>query len=297
VATHEMHPSLRLNRVYGMIPALDAHQHFWHYNVHDYPWIDESMAKLRVDYLPEQLHLEASTCGVIKSIAVQARQTMDETLWLLALASNKNEIAGVVGWADINSATFAKDLEWLTASPKLLGLRHVVQAEPAQFLERPSFNAGISLLAKTNLVYELLIRTEQLPEAIAFVDRHPHQRFIVDHGAKPPIRSKELQPWRTEISKLAQRDNVSCKLSGLVTEANWKNWSLDDLRPYLDTLLDAFGVNRLMAGSDWPVCLMASSYERWWSTLREYFSTCSEFEQHAVFHRSAETIYVLAPIG
>jgi L-fuconolactonase len=187
-------------------------------------------------------------------------------------------------------------LDALSDEPKLKGLRHVVQAEPAGFLHGHAFNHGVSTLAPRGLVYDVLIYERQLDEAIRFVDRHPQQVFVLDHVAKPRIAAAELEPWRTNIRELAKRDNVSCKISGLVTEDHWSSWSLESLRPYLETVLEAFGPTRLMAGSDWPVCLVASSYAGWWEVLRTYFAGLSADEQAAIFGATATRVYNLTRI-
>src|SRR5262249_10074830 len=189
-------------------------------------------------------------------------------------------IRGVVGWAPFASPEFSKSLDRLRSKPKLKGLRHIVQDETDdEFILREDFNGGIAALQGSGLVYDILIYERHLPAAIAFVDRHPNQLFVLDHIGKPRIAQRKLEPWRSNIRELAQRENVYCKLSGLVTEADWKNWQPADLRPYLQVVLDAFGPSRIMVGSDWPVCLLASSYERWFFTLGEFLASLSANEQ------------------
>jgi len=180
-----------------------------------------------------------------------------------------------------------------STNQKLVGLRHVVQAEPQGFLDSEDFNLGMRTLRGTRLVYDILIVERQLGEAIRFVDRHPQQVFVLDHIAKPKIEAGELEPWSTQIHELSKRSNVCCKVSGMVTEDSWSNWSIDSLRPYLDTVVGAFGANRLLAGSDWPVCLVAANYMQWWQLLRDYFAPFSADERADIFGATAVRIYNL----
>jgi L-fuconolactonase len=273
--------------------VIDAHHHLWRYSAAEYEWIDDRMAVLRRDFLPTELIDELTSAGIDGAITVQARQTLEETRWLLELAGRHKKILGVVGWAPIASPDFQTSLDALAADPKLAGLRHIVQAEPEGFLDRADFNRGIRAMRETSLVYDLLIAEHQLDEAIRFVDRHPQQMFVLDHIAKPKIAAGEIEPWRARIQELSKRSNVSCKLSGMVTEDSWSHWSIDSLRPYLNTVVNAFGPDRLMAGSDWPVCLVASSYTQWWQTLRNYFADFSNNERMDLFGATAARIYNL----
>lgn len=273
--------------------TLDSHHHLWRYTTAEYGWIDDSMSILRRDFLPADLERELAAAHVDGAVTVQARQTLDETRWLLALANDTPSIRGVVGWAPLADDGIERILDEFADAPKLKGLRHVVQAEAPGFLDGEAFNDGIRTLNSRGLVYDILIFERQLEEAIRFVDRHPNQTFVLDHIAKPKIAAAELEPWRTNLRELARRQNVSCKVSGLVTEAHWSDWNLEALRPYLETVLDAFGPSRLMAGSDWPVCLVASSYAGWWEVLRTYFAGLSEDEQAEIFGQTASRIYRL----
>jgi L-fuconolactonase len=273
--------------------CIDAHHHLWHYSDNEYGWIDDSMASLRRDFLPIDLVAELAKANVDGTVAVQARQTLEETQWLLELAQSCKAIRGVVGWAPIAASNFEASLDELAANTKLVGLRHVVQAEPTGFLDGADFNHGISAMQKVDLVYDLLIIESQLEEAIRFVDRHPQQTFVVDHIAKPKIATRKIEPWRAGIRELSTRSNVCCKLSGMVTEDAWSRWSIESLRPYLDVVVEAFGVDRLMAGSDWPVCLVATSYAQWWQILRDYFAAFSEDERAQIFGATATRIYHL----
>jgi L-fuconolactonase len=273
--------------------AVDAHHHLWRYTANEYGWIYDSMAALRRDFLVSDLVAELASADIDGTIAVQARQTLEETRWLLELARGCEQIRGVVGWAGIAAPDFESSLPALAADPKLVGLRHVVQAEPPGFLDGVAFNRGIRALQKVDLVYDLLIAEDQLEEATRFVDRHPQQIFVLDHIAKPRIAAREIEPWRTRIRALSERENVYCKVSGMVTEDSWFNWSIDSLRPYLDTVVKAFGPHRLIAGSDWPVCLVATGYSRWWNLLRGYFAGFSEEERAQFFSATATTVYRL----
>jgi L-fuconolactonase len=199
----------------------------------------------------------------------------------------------VVGWAEIAAEDFEKTVDHLTQEPRLVGLRHVAQAEPEGFLDGAAFNRGIRAMAGTGLVYDILIYERQLEETTSFVDRHPEQTFVLDHIAKPKIAAGELEPWRKRIIELAQRPNVCCKVSGMVTEANPKSWTPEQLRPYLDAVVEAFGPQRLMAGSDWPVCLVGTSYKGWWDLLRSYFAEFSEDERASIFGGCAMKTYGL----
>lgn len=273
---------------------IDAHHHLWQYSVDEYGWIDESMAVLQRDFLPEDLVSEMRSAGMDGAVTVQARQALEETHWLLNLADQHPEIRGIVGWAPIASPEFPVVLEALAGRPKLKGLRHVVQAEPDEnFILREDFNRGIRTLRGTGLVYDVLIYERHLQQTIAFVDRHPDQVFVLDHIAKPRIREGMLEPWAERIRELAKREKVFCKISGLVTEADWKQWTPEGLRPYLDTVVEAFGPERLMAGSDWPVCLVACGYAQWFRVLEEYFAGFSTLEREAVFGENARRAYGL----
>jgi L-fuconolactonase len=274
---------------------IDAHQHFWRYNPQEYGWIDDSMSTLRRDFLSADLQAELEQSGIAGAIAVQARQTLYETKWLLELATASSFIAGVVGWVDLQSPDVVSQLAELAKNPKLVGVRHIVQSEPDdRFLLRPRFLRGISILEKFDLTYDILIYPQQLPMAIEFVQHFPRQRFALDHLAKPLIKSGALQPWAFGIRKLAEFPNVYCKLSGLVTEADWNDWKLAQIKPYLDVALESFGSERLMIGSDWPVCNVASSYSEVMNLVAEYFSSYSGDIRDAVLGGNAAKFWNLA---
>jgi L-fuconolactonase len=274
---------------------IDAHHHLWRYSPTEYDWIDDSMPQLRHDFLPDDLAPIAAAAGVTATVAVQARQSLDETDWLLSLAENSPLIQAVVGWAPIASPDFPAWLDQNAARPKLAGLRHIVQAEPdPEFLLQPAFAEGIRALTRSNLVYDILIYDSQLPQAIRFVDQHPNQIFVLDHIAKPRITEAVLEPWAFNITSLAQRPNVFCKLSGMVTEANWTAWTPATLQPYFDAVLNAFTPQRLMLGSDWPVCLLATTYARWFTLLRSIISSFSTDEQQRILSGTAQKVYNIA---
>jgi len=250
---------------------IDAHQHFWIYSPDEYGWIDDSMAALRRDFLPKDLKLELESSGFHGSVVVQARQTLEETRWLLELAESSPWILGVVGWVDLRSPDVRSQLKVLAQNPKLVGIRHIVQSEPDdRFLLHPDFLRGISALEEFDLAYDILIYAKHLPVAVEFVQRFPRQRFVLDHLAKPPIKSGDIESWARGIRRLAEFSNLFCKLSGLVTEADWQHWQPEQIIPFLDVAFEAFGPDRLMIGSDWPVCLVATSYSRWVEVLQAF---------------------------
>lgn len=273
---------------------IDAHHHLWRYTAEGYGWIDDTMHRLRRDYTPADLSVATESAGIDGTIAVQARQDLAETHELLSLAEKHPLIEAVVGWAPIASEEFPSCLNDLVTYPKLKGLRHVIQAEPDdEFALRNDFNRGITTMLSSGLVYEILIYERHIPQTIKFVDSHPDQIFVLDHVAKPRIRERVLSPWREHIYELARRSNVYCKVSGMATEAGWEEWTEADLRPYLDTVFDAFGATRLMMGSDWPVCLLAVEYREWFRLLDNYVATLSEHERGQFCGGTAIQVYRL----
>jgi len=271
---------------------IDAHQHFWRYTPEEYGWIDESMQSIRRDYLPENLQLSTQQCDIDRVVSVQARQTLDETRWLLQLASMHEMIGGVVGWVPLVVPEIRDVLESLVRQGPLRAVRHVLQDEAdSGYMLRSDFNRGISALLEFGLVYDILIFEHHLPQTIEFVDRHPQQMFVLDHIGKPHIRDGVISPWRENIRSLAQRPNVHCKISGIVTEGNHETWKKSELRPYWETVLAAFGPGRLMFGSDWPVCLVATTYQEWFDVVTEQISTLSESERGAILGDTARRIY------
>lgn len=273
---------------------LDAHQHFWRYDPAQYPWIKPGSVLAR-DFLPDHLKILLEQSGFDRCIAVQARQTLEETRWLLQLARAHPFIAGVVGWVDLRSKEAAAQLASLT-DPKFVGVRHVVQDEPDdRFLLRDDFQAGIQALHSFGLAYDLLLYPKQLPAAIELVRRFPLQTFVLDHMAKPLVRDQIIEPWREQIQELARAGNVSCKISGLVTEAAWQTWRKEDFRPYLETVWKAFGEDRLMLGSDWPVCLLSADYPRTTGLALDFLSELPPAAREKISHRNAARLYRLGP--
>ena len=251
---------------------LDSHQHFWKYDPAQYGWMKPEWP-IRRDLLPGDLEPLLARCGLDGAIAVQARQTLEESRWLLELADAHPLIQGVVGWVDLRSERVEEQLARFAAHPRFVGVRHVVQDEPDDnFLLRPEFIRGIRALRQFQLRYDLLIFPKQLPAAIELVRRFPEQPFVLDHLAKPFIRDGVLSPWREQIHTLAAAPNVCCKISGLVTEAHWQHWRAADFRPYLDVVFAAFGPARLMFGSDWPVSLLAATYEQSFNLVNDYLA-------------------------
>jgi L-fucono-1,5-lactonase len=273
---------------------IDSHQHFWRYNPAEYDWIDESMAALRRDFLPEDLNPELQANGFHGSVVVQVRQTLEETRWLLDLAERSPAILGVVGWVDLQSSEVRSQLKLFAQNAKLVGIRHIVQSEPDdRFLLRPGFLRGISVLEEFDLAYDILIYTRHLPVAAEFVERFPQQRFVLDHLAKPPIKSGSIGSWADGIRRLAAFPNVFAKLSGLVTEADWQTWRSEQIEPYLDVAFSSFGPERLMIGSDWPVCLAAGTYSRTVSVVKNYLERLQPHCSDAVLGKNAQRFWRL----
>jgi L-fuconolactonase len=272
---------------------IDAHQHFWIYNQREYDWIDEAMASIRRDFLPADLRPELEDAGFAGSVVVQVRQTLEETRWLLELAEDNPFILGVVGWVDLRSPRLYQDLQSFAGKSKLVGIRHIVQSEPDDFLLDADFLRGISVLQEFDLAYDLLIYTKHLPLAAEFVKRFPRQRFVLDHLAKPPIRSRAIDLWARGMRELASFPNLHAKVSGLVTEANWQGWKPEDLRPYLDVAFESFGAKRLMIGSDWPVCTVAASYAQVVNLVKDYMSSYTAEDREAVFGGNAANFWRL----
>jgi len=275
---------------------IDSHQHFWRYSAAEYPWMGDKLASLRRDYLPEHLAPEMGRAGLDGCVAVQAQQTLAEARWLLSLADNHAFIKGVVGWVDLQSERVEEQLAELSRHPRFVGVRHVVQDEPDDnFMLRPAFQRGIGKLRQFNLAYDILVFPKQLPAAIQLVANFPEQRFVLDHIAKPSIRDGTLTPWREQIRELAKAPNVWCKVSGMVTEAKWDGWRVEDLRPYLDVVFAAFGPERLMFGSDWPVCTLAGSYERVHRLVDDYTRTLTTEAREKFLGGNATGFYRLQP--
>lgn len=273
---------------------IDAHQHFWRYSAAEYGWIAPDMAALKRDRLPDDLAPRLRQASLDGTVAVQARQTLEETRWLLTLADQHAFIKGVVGWVDLRSPDLPAQLEQFSAHPKFCGVRHVVQDEPDdQFMLRDDFQRGIAALAEFDLTYDILIFPRHLPVACKLVERFPDQSFVLDHIAKPLIKDGLLEPWAADIEQLAAHPNVACKLSGMVTEADWQGWRPSQFQPYLDVVFEAFGPSRLMFGSDWPVCTLAGAYGEVVGLVAAYAQQLSVNEQAAIWGGTATRFYGL----
>ena len=273
---------------------IDSHQHFWRYDAVRDAWITDSMAVLKRDFLPHDLGAELLANGIDASVAVQADQSENETKFLLELAEKNSRIGGVVGWVDLLSSRVGERLEYFSHFSKLRGFRHIAQAEPDdRFLLRKEFVDGVAQLSTFGFSYDILIYPRQLPAAIELVARLPEQRFVIDHCAKPEIKTGKITPWATRIREIAQNKNVYCKVSGLVTEADWKFWKAGDFKPYLDVVFDAFGTQRLMFGSDWPVCLFAGTYRQAKQLIEDYVQGFSLADSARVFGGNAARFYGL----
>jgi L-fuconolactonase len=270
---------------------IDSHLHLWQYAPDEFEWIPDSMASLRRDFLPLELEALCADAGVDGAIAVQARQSIEETRWLLECAQAW-PVLGVVGWAPIAADDFPATLERLRQEALLKGLRHVVQAEP-EILASPQFQRGLQCLQNTGLVYDLLLYAHQLPLAIPFVDRFPRQIFVLDHMGKPAITRREIETWTRHLHELARRPNVLCKLSGLVTEADPAAWTPLQLHPYFDIALACFSPDRLMIGTDWPVCTAGCGYKQWWRLVEDWTAPLSAAERAAILGDTAIRTYSL----
>ena len=271
---------------------IDSHQHFWNYDAKEYPWITEKLGRIRRDFLPSDLKPELEKFTLNGSIVVQARSSLTESRWLLNLADHYPSIKGVVGWVDLLSEKAEEQLAEFAKHPKFVGVRHVVQDEPDdQFMLRAEFLRGIGKLKQFKLTYDILIYPKQLPAAIKLVEKFPEQKFVLDHLAKPFIKTGELSPWDQQIRELARSKNVWCKVSGVVTEAKWNEWKPSDFRPYLDVVFEALGEGRLMFGSDWPVCLLSGSYDQVIGIVRDYLAKLPEDVSRKVMGENAARFY------
>ena len=272
----------------------DSHHHFWSYSQSEYGWIHDDMRTIRRSFLPLDLKREIAEVGIDGVVSVQARQTLTETEDLLSWAQEHDFIRGVVGWVPLVSDSVQADIEMFADRDELKGVRHVLQDEPDDhYMLRDDFNRGVALLKDFDLAYDILIFERHLPQTLQFVDRHPQQVFVLDHVAKPRIKKGLLEPWQTNITQLAQRPNVYCKVSGMATEADWGAWTEEQLTPYFDTVFSVFGPKRLMFGSDWPMCLLATSYEHWFRLVEKYVARLSDSEQERFWDGTAVEAYGL----
>jgi len=271
---------------------IDSHHHLWDYDALQYPWIPVG-SPIEKSFRLDDLDQQRGSLDVRATVAVQARQTLEETNWLLAAAEGHPLCAAVVGWVPLRDEAIAGHLERYADQPLLKGVRHVIQDEQdPEFMLRPEFLRGLTALSKTNLRYDILIFGHQLPNTIRMVDRFPDMPFVLDHIAKPVIDPASFdEQWARDFAELAKRDNVMCKLSGMATEVRGDTWDAQTLKPYVDLALEAFGPGRLMFGSDWPVCLLRTAYERWASVVGEMIGTLSQDERDAVMYRNAAAFY------
>ena len=273
---------------------IDSHHHFWKYDPHTYSWMNEKMEVLKVDYQPIDLRKEIEEAGIDGVISVQADQSLRETDDLLEHAKTNDFILGVVGWFPLADSNVKDLFDKYSNNQLLKGIRHVIQDEPDDnFILGEQFNRGVSLIKDYNWVYDILIYERQLGPSIQFVDRHPEQIFVLDHIAKPRIGESVIEPWKAQMYEMSKRENVSCKLSGIATEAKWNEWKKEDLIPYMEIALDAFGPGRVMFGSDWPVAKLAVEYGPWVEICRDFISSLSDNEKSLIEGRVALEIYGL----
>lgn len=272
---------------------IDSHQHFWKYDSENYDWIDDSMSKIQKDFLPEDLKPILEKNQIDGCVLVQVNQTEEETIYFNALAEQNDFIKGVVGWTNLFSKDLDANLEKYSKFPKIKGFRHIVQGEPLGFIQNPEFISGIHQLAKYDFTYDILIYPTQLKDAKFLIKNCPDNKFVIDHLAKPYIKEQKISQWGNYIQKLGEMPNVYCKISGMVTEADWKNWKKEDFYIYLDVALNSFGIDRLMYGSDWPVCLVAAEYEDQLNIVKSYFEKLSTTEQDKIFGGNAVRFYGL----
>ncbi|MBL7871287.1 MAG: amidohydrolase family protein [Cyclobacteriaceae bacterium] len=272
---------------------IDSHQHFWKYNPVRDGWITEDMKIIQRDFYPDELAPILKENNFDGCVAVQADQSEEETNFLLELAQQHSFIKGVVGWVDLHSELVEERLFYFRQHTKLKGIRHIVQVEPSGFMTQKEFLNGIKTLKKFNLTYDILVKEHQLEETLWFVNQFPDQKFVIDHIAKPNIGKKDRAFWTRNMAAIATFPNVFCKLSGLVTEADWKNWKPTDFEPYLNTIFTCYGMNRVMYGSDWPVCLVAGSYKQQLGIIEQYITSFSASEKQLVMGENAARFYNL----
>lgn len=274
--------------------TIDSHQHFWKYDPVKHDWIGDDMAVIRRDFLPEHLEPVLQENDVQGCVAVQADQTTEETDFLTGLSKKHDFIKGVVGWVDLQSPAVEEALEAYSTEPALKGFRHILQGEKQRDLcLQPSFMNGLSLLEKYNFSYDILILQDQLRYIPELVSRFPNQRFVIDHLAKPGIKAGEISEWKKDMERVAQYENVHCKISGMVTEADLQNWKIEDFIPYLDAVINAFSTKRVMYGSDWPVCLAAANYSEVLHIVKSWAGSLTIHEQELFFGKNAIAFYHL----
>jgi L-fuconolactonase len=272
---------------------IDSHQHFWKYHPQNHAWINEDMKIIQKDFLPEELSSIFDKEHIDGCVSVQVDQTEAETQFQIELAKNNPFIKGVVGWINLMNPSIEATLEKYQDQPIVKGFRHILQGEETGFMLQPKFIDGLKALAKKNYTYDLLIYHHQIPEALELLKDLDDLKIVIDHIAKPDIKNGNITDWAKNIKTLAKYPNVHCKISGMTTEADWRKWTSEELTPYLEIVVEAFGTNRLMFGSDWPVCLVASTYHQWLTTVKDYFSTFTNEEQAKIFASNCESFYTL----
>lgn len=273
---------------------IDAHQHFWRYQPQKQAWISEEMSAIRRDFMPDELAAIYKANKIDGCVAVQVEQNEEENEFFLQLTLKHSFIKGIVGWVDFRSPNIAERLEFYSALPPVKGFRHIVQGESDRdFLLGDFFCRGIALLKQHAMTYDILIYERQLPQVAQFVKRFPEQPFIIDHIAKPAIRDKSIVEWKKWMTTIASHGNVYCKLSGMVTEADWRRWTYEDLEPYMDVVLETFGPQRMVYGSDWPVCLVAASYEKQMSSVMKFIDKLTASEKTNILGENAIRFYHL----
>ncbi|WP_026559757.1 amidohydrolase family protein [Bacillus sp. J37] len=273
---------------------IDAHHHFWRYNDKEFGWIDDDMSELKRDFLPEDLKTRLTSIQFDGTIVVQARQSLEETRWLLELAQKYDFIKGVVGWVDLCSPDVTKQIKQFANNPYFKGVRHVIHDEADdQFMLSEEFQRGISVLKDFSLTYDLLLFPKHIPYALQLVEKFPEQLFVLDHIGKPDIKNKEISFWKEHLIKLAEYKNVYVKVSGMVTEADWKNWRKEDFKAYLDSVFNAFGPERVMIGSDWPVCTVSESYEAVMGIVLDYVKQYASGYENQILGENCSRFYSL----
>ena len=274
--------------------VIDAHQHFWKYNATDFDWITDEMAVIKKDFLPQDLSAIYQQNNIDGCIAVQVNQTEEENFFFLNFAEHFNFIKGIVGWIDLQADNIYDRLDFFYQYKKIKGFRHILQGESnRKLMLEKKFSHGISALKKFGFTYDILIFPDQLQYALELVKMFPDQLFVIDHLAKPLIKDNEIEDWKKSIQSFKIFENVYCKISGMVTEADWKNRNAKTFKPYIDVVVETFGTNRIMYGSDWPVCLVAAEYKDVLQIVKNYFSVFSRDEQAMFFGGNAIKFYNL----
>ena len=273
---------------------IDSHQHFWKYNPSKHTWMTSDMSTLKQDFLPGDLKPLLEQCQLDGCVAVQASQSEKENEFLIELAQQNDFIKGIVGWVDLQSEDIAERLSHFQQSKSIKGFRHVLHdEEDIDFMLRPNFLRGIDQLRNFDFTYDILVYPQHLGNTLKFVSQFPDQPFVIDHIAKPNIDAAKIEEWKKDLKSIGAFENVYCKISGMVTEAKWNNWRQDNFTPYLDAVLEVFGIERVMYGSDWPVCTLSATYKGMYHIVETYFSQFTVSEQNKFFWQTATQFYNL----